>query len=104
MPSASRNAARHAPKPVAATKRAAVITSSDTGVTRDDALAARIGERIRKRLGPRIRELAVVVDNKSIVLTGRCSTYYSKQLAQHAALGVIEDETLENNIEVAVGR
>jgi hypothetical protein len=31
-------------------------------------------------------------------------TYYTKQIAQHAALGVLEDEHLENAIVVAVGR
>jgi len=36
------------------------------------------------------------------VLEGECSTYYSKQLAQHAALGVLEDEPLENTIVVVV--
>ena len=37
-----------------------------------------------------------------IRITGECSTYYSKQLAQHAVLGVVEDEVIENRIEVCV--
>jgi hypothetical protein len=35
-----------------------------------------------------------------VYLEGRCATYYTKQLAQHAAMGIIEDEHLENLIVV----
>ena len=66
----------------------------------DVSLATRIQERIASRLGRRIRDLEVRVVGNAVKIAGRCSTYYSKQLAQHAALGVIEDETIQNNIEV----
>ena len=66
----------------------------------DKLLETRIRERIEHRLGDRIRRLAVCVADGAILLQGECSTSYSKQLAQHAALGVIEDERLENAIEV----
>lgn len=56
--------------------------------------------RIRQRLGERIQELDVSVNDLSVVLRGRCSTFYTKQLAQHAALGVLNDEQLDNRIEV----
>lgn len=61
-----------------------------------------IHQRIRRRLNDRVRDLEVQVTGKRIVLRGRCATYYSKQLAQHAALGAIEDERLENAIEVRI--
>ncbi|QDU87084.1 hypothetical protein Pla175_04390 [Pirellulimonas nuda] len=64
-------------------------------------LAERIHDRIAKRLGGRVRGLDVQVEDKAITLRGRCATYYTKQLAQHAALGVLEDETLVNAIVVA---
>ena len=67
-------------------------------------LSERIRHRIARRLQDRVRDLEVVVRDDKIVLRGRCSTYYSKQLAQHAALGAIENEQLENDIEVAVAR
>ena len=67
-------------------------------------LPARIRERIEKRLGERIRDLNVAISGEKIVLEGRCATYYLKQLAQHAALGVIEDENLENEIKVVTCR
>jgi hypothetical protein len=65
-------------------------------------LAVAIHQRIESRIGGRIRDLSVRIAGNTIVLEGRCATYYSKQLAQHAALGVIEDENLENDIVVAV--
>jgi hypothetical protein len=70
--------------------------------TREFRLARRIRERILCRLSGRIHDLDVNVDGNQVVLSGRCATYYSKQLAQHAALGVLEDEHLDNAITVAV--
>lgn len=85
------------------TTRPSSAAPSRCSLTWEQTLAARIGQRIEKRLGPRVRQLQVDVTDKSVVLKGRCSTYYSKQLAQHAALGAIEDERLVNEIEVVVG-
>ncbi len=65
-------------------------------------LAQLIRQRILARLGKRVRDLSVQVENGVIRLTGECSTYYSKQLAQHAALGLVEDEEIENRIEVSI--
>lgn len=65
-------------------------------------LAVAIRQRIESRLGGRIRDLAIRVRGETIVLEGRCSTFYTKQLAQHAALGVLEDEHLENAIVVTM--
>ncbi|QDV80184.1 BON domain-containing protein [Botrimarina mediterranea] len=61
-----------------------------------------IRERILSRLGSRVRNLAVAVDRGVIHLAGQCSTYYTKQLAQHVTLGVVEDEVIDNAIEVTV--
>jgi hypothetical protein len=65
-------------------------------------LAVAIRQRIESRIGGRIRDLMIRVSGNTIFLEGSCATYYSKQLAQHAALGVIEDENLENDIVVRV--
>lgn len=73
-----------------------------TTKTNDTGLAQLVRERISVRLGKRIRDLSVQVESGVIRLSGTCSTYYSKQLAQHAVLGVVEDEEIENQIEVAV--
>lgn len=61
-----------------------------------------IRKRISSRLGRRIRNFAIAVDRGVIYLAGQCSTYYSKQLAQHVVLGVVEDEIIENEIEVTL--
>ncbi len=65
-------------------------------------LHEKIRRRIVQRLGDRVRDLSVRIEDDRIILEGRCATYYSKQLAQHAALGVIEDEHLENAIQVGI--
>ncbi len=57
-------------------------------------------QRIESRLCGRVRELSVCRSPNAIVLTGYCSTYYTKQLAQHAAMGVLQYERLINDIEV----
>jgi hypothetical protein len=67
-------------------------------------LAIAIRQRIESRLGGRVRDLAVRIAGDKVVLEGECSTYYTKQLAQHAALGVLEDEQLDNAIVVEVRR
>jgi len=65
-------------------------------------LAVAIRQRIESRLGQRVRDLAIRVRGNIIVLEGHCATYYTKQLAQHAALGVLEDEQLDNAIVVTM--
>ncbi len=64
---------------------------------------------IRNRTGGQIRELRVDVFNGEVVLNGQTSTYYTKQLATHAALDAVEKEivgreipslTLTNDIRV----
>lgn len=67
-------------------------------------LAIAIRQRIESRLAGRVRDLAVRVAGNTVVLEGKCATYYTKQLAQHAALGVLEHEHLENAIVVEVPR
>ncbi len=65
-------------------------------------LANRILSRIESRLPCRIRQLSVYATDSVVTLTGQCRTFYTKQLAQHAAMGVLEYERLINNIDVRV--
>jgi hypothetical protein len=65
-------------------------------------LVVAIRQRIESRLGQRILGLTVRIANNRVVLEGRCATYYSKQLAQHAALGILEVGQLKNEIMVTV--
>jgi hypothetical protein len=77
---------------------------TDERAIRHRQLAIAIRQRIESRLAGRVRELSVRIKGNTIILDGKCSTYYTKQLAQHAALGALEDEQLENAIVVEVPR
>jgi hypothetical protein len=74
----------------------------DQRTERQRHLAVAIRQRIESRLGGRVRDLAIRIRGATIVLEGRCSTFYTKQLAQHAALGVLDEEQLENAITVTM--
>ncbi|MEX0727377.1 MAG: hypothetical protein WD065_13970 [Planctomycetaceae bacterium] len=62
--------------------------------------AADIEILVRKRTGVMIRNLRAKVNNGDVLLTGRTSTYYTKQLATHAVLDAIKLVNLTNDIEV----
>ena len=55
---------------------------------------------VRSRTGGRVRDLRVEVTSGEIILSGRTTTYYDKQLTTHAALAALEDLSLTNEIEV----
>lgn len=64
------------------------------------ALAEHVERLVRQRTGGLIRNLKVAVLSGEVLLTGRASTYYAKQLATHAALDACDHLTLTNDIEV----
>jgi len=66
------------------------------------ALEFAIRKRIESRLPGRVRNLTVRIDDDVVILEGECATFYTKQLAQHAAMGVLDNEHLENAIVVTV--
>lgn len=66
----------------------------------DEKLAARIERHVRRKTNDKVRELRVEISRDGVVLRGRCGTYYCKQLAQHAAMSLLEDAVLLNQIEV----
>lgn len=55
---------------------------------------------LQRRLGNRIRDLKVLRLPAGIILQGRTTTYYAKQLATHAALELADEPVLANDIEV----
>jgi hypothetical protein len=63
-------------------------------------LAASIERAVRRETSGAVRDLHVEVNGDGILLTGRCSTYYAKQMAQHAAMTVPAGGQLTNQIEV----
>ncbi|MBS0208963.1 MAG: hypothetical protein JSS27_08425 [Planctomycetes bacterium] len=66
----------------------------------DDALARRITLCVLARTGRQIRNLRVDVDGEEVRLTGNCSTFYCKQLAQQAAMDIIHGLALSNDLQV----
>lgn len=75
---------------------------SESRGTHRHALEIAIQQRIESRLPGRVRNLLVRVFGDLVILEGQCTTYYTKQLAQHAAMGILEDEHLENAIVVSM--
>lgn len=63
-------------------------------------LSASIARVIRRRTRGMIRDLDVEIGPGGVVLRGHSSTYYGKQLAQHAALAVAGGHALRNEITV----
>jgi len=63
-------------------------------------LAARIENAVQRETGRAVAGLAVEITPHCVKLNGRCETYYTKQMAQHAAMQVSGGDRLVNNIEV----
>ena len=63
-------------------------------------LAEQIDQFIRIRTGGTIYGLRVDVHDDRVILSGRTTTYYNKQLATHAALSAEANRDLSNEIEV----
>jgi len=65
-----------------------------------EALAASIERAVQRETGHGVRNLSVEVNRDGILLKGRCTSYYCKQLAQHAVMGMPGGDRLTNRIEV----
>ena len=52
------------------------------------------------RLGSRVRDLRIQCLPDGLVIQGRAATYHAKQLAQHAAMELVDLPILANDIEV----
>jgi hypothetical protein len=59
---------------------------------------------IRLRTQGTVRDIQVVFNGEKIVVTGRTSTYYSKQLVSWAAADAANGRDVLNEIEVEVDR
>lgn len=53
------------------------------------------------RLGTRIHDLRIVLQEAGLVLRGRTATYHAKQVAQHAVIQLSGVPILANEIELA---
>jgi len=55
---------------------------------------------LQRRVGSRVRDLRVQLRPEGIILQGRATTYHAKQLAQHAAMDLLGQPILANEIDV----
>ena len=69
-------------------------------LTEADRLAASIERAVCRETAGGVRNLRVEVSRSRVLLDGRCSTYYTKQKAQHAAMEFSGARELTNRIEV----
>ena len=63
-------------------------------------LACKIIHRIQSRTHGLVRELHVELADQSVVIKGRTRTHYARQLAEHGAMDLLCDLTIDNQIEV----
>jgi hypothetical protein len=62
---------------------------------------ARIEEHVRSRLAGLLRDFQLVFDDKGLVLRGHVTTYYAKQLAQHAVMAASRLPIRANELKVS---
>lgn len=63
-------------------------------------LARLVEQNVRCRTNSVIDDLQVQVQDGRLIICGRTSSYYRKQLISHAALDVAEDVAIRNDVEV----
>jgi hypothetical protein len=64
-------------------------------------LAASIERAVQQETGGGVQNLGVEISREGILLTGRCTTFYCKQLAQQAVMAMQGGDRLTNRIEVS---
>lgn len=65
-----------------------------------DILEEKIERAVQSRTGGRVRGLRVHVVDGCVIISGRTSTYYNKQLVTHAAMEAADDTLVMNEVEV----
>ncbi len=69
-----------------------------------DVESLRLESLIRRRSYGRVRDLRLEMRREGLILRGRATSYYVKQLAQQAVLEAGEPPLLANEIEVTIDR
>lgn len=65
-----------------------------------DDLSSRIFKAVLRATARGIRELEVHCIDDTLFLQGRCLNYYTKQVAQQAAMNLLDGQRLQNDIRV----
>ncbi len=72
----------------------------ETTLELPDPVAERVEQEVRNRTNGRVRGLRVQIQDGHVIITGRTSTYYAKQLVTHAALSAADHFLVMNEVEV----
>jgi hypothetical protein len=76
------------------------ISKESVWVVRQDDLD-RLVSLVQRELSGRLRDFRVKRKGEGVVLAGRVTTFYAKQLAQHAVMRATVLPIVENEIEVS---
>lgn len=63
-------------------------------------MAAKIEQAVWHATAAAVKDLRVELRGDEVILTGRCRTYYVKQIAQHAAMATASGWSVVNQIRV----
>lgn len=63
-------------------------------------LVDQVEQAVQVRTGGRIVNLRIRLDEGCVIVSGRTSTYYLKQLATHAIRDAVDELTVQNDVEV----
>jgi len=74
--------------------------ATEADVIHDDRLVHQVAARLHCRLGNQVRDLKIVHHHDGLILHGRVSTYYGKQLAQHVVMEISGLSFVANEIDV----
>ena len=66
-----------------------------------DDFLEQVEQAINTKTSGRVLDLRVRVDSGYLVVTGRTSSYYNKQLVTHAVRDAMADMPVQNDVEVA---
>lgn len=70
------------------------------GLAQADQLIHRVASRLHIRWGGQLRDLSITIRQDGLILQGRISTYYGKQMVQEVARQVSGLAIAANEIEV----
>jgi osmotically-inducible protein OsmY len=75
-------------------------TAIDESQFEAECLTARIEQAVWHATAAAVKNLRVQLHDEQVILTGRCRTYYTKQIAQHAAMEAAAGWEVFNQIVV----
>ena len=76
------------------------MSTNDVTMAQGEGWLHRVLTRVQKRIGGQLRDFCITIQEDGLVLQGRVSAYYSKQMAQEAAREVSRLVIAANEIQV----